>query len=104
MILRRWTARATAEGARQYEAHFRAAVLPELAGVDGHHGAYLLQRAADDGGVEIIVMTLWASMDAIRGFAGEAADQAVVEPRAREVLDKFDETVSHHEVVVDTVS
>lgn len=45
MVVRRWTARATADGAQQYEAHFRGSVLPELASVDGHRGAYLLLDA-----------------------------------------------------------
>ena len=45
-------------------------------------------------------MTLWESMDAIRQFAGEQVDQAVVEPEARAVLRSFDTTVSHHEVLV----
>jgi len=48
-------------------------------------------------------MTLWTSMDAVRAFAGDAPEAAVVEPPAREALDTFDETVSHHEVMVDTV-
>lgn len=102
MIVRRWGARGTAEGAEQYEAHFRGSVLPELAGVAGHRGAYLLRR--DEGGhVELTVITLWASMDAVRAFAGSSPDRAVVEDRAREVLDQVDDVVSHHDVVVDTV-
>jgi hypothetical protein len=38
-------------------------------------------------------------MDAIRAFAGEEPDLAVVEPEARAILDEFDEKVRHHEVV-----
>lgn len=103
VIVRRWCARATVEGAAQYETHFRRTVLPELAQVDGHRGAYLLQRA-DDGHVELTVLTLWTSPDAVRAFAGDTPQRAVVEDRAREVLEGFDELVSHHEVVVDTVA
>lgn len=102
MILRRWTARATAEGARQYMDHFRQTVLPELARVDGHQGSYLLQRV-DGAHIELTVMTRWTSMDAIRAFAGDVLEKAVVEPRAQEVLASFDVAVSHHDVVVDTV-
>ena len=102
MILRRWVARADAEGARQYEEHFRGAVLPELALIEGHRGAYLLNRA-DGTHVEVTVMTLWTSMDAVRAFAGDSSQVAVVEDRAREVLVAFDETVTHHEVVAATV-
>lgn len=102
MILRRWSARANADGAQQYEVHFRQSVLPALARVDGHCGAYLLQRV-DGAHVELTVMTLWTSMDAVRAFAGENPDIAVVEDRARAVLTALDERVTHHEITVATV-
>lgn len=102
MILRHWTARATVEGAQQYEHHFRQSVLPELARVDGHRGAYLLQRV-NGRHVELTVLTMWVSMDAIIAFAGNVPHTAVVESRAREVLASFDDVVGHHEVVIDTV-
>lgn len=102
MILRRWTARATAEGVQQYVDHFRQSVLSESARVDGLQGAYLLRRV-DDAHVELTVITMWPSMDPIRALAGDAPQRAVVEPRAREVLASLDEAVSHHEVVIETV-
>ena len=37
-------------------------------------------------------------MDAIRKFAGERAESAVVEPEARAVLDEFDDFVRHYEI------
>ena len=43
-------------------------------------------------------MTLWDSMDAIRRFAGEDAEHAVVEPEARAVLAEYDDFVRHYEV------
>jgi len=52
-------------------------------------------------GVEIQVLTLWASMDAIARFAPEAA-LAVVEPEARGMLRSFDERVSHAEIALVT--
>jgi heme-degrading monooxygenase HmoA len=102
MILRRWGARANADGARQYEVHFRDSVLPELARIDGHCGAYLLHRV-DGTDIELTVMTLWTSMNAVRAFAGDNPQVAVVEGRAREVLSTFDEVVTHHDVVADTI-
>ncbi|KAA9373870.1 hypothetical protein F5972_33390 [Microbispora cellulosiformans] len=99
MIARIWRASATPEGADGYERHFTGAVLPSLRGVAGHRGAYLLRRDAD-GRVEIEVMTLWDSMDAIRRFAGDDPATAVVEPAARAVLLGYDTTVTHHTVSV----
>jgi hypothetical protein len=37
-------------------------------------------------------------MAAIRKFAGEAADAAVVEPEARAVLAEYDDFVRHYEI------
>jgi heme-degrading monooxygenase HmoA len=99
MIIRRWSAIATPEGARGYEEHFRASVAPTLAGIAGYRGAYLLRRQVGDL-VEITVLGRWDSLDAVRGFAGEDTSRAVVEPRAAEVLESYDAEVTHHEVVL----
>ena len=96
MIARSWRAVATADGADRYGGHFRGAVLPELRTVPGFRAAYLMRRA-DAGEVHIHVLTLWESMDAIAGFAGSTPDTAVVEPAARAVLLRHDETVQHYE-------
>jgi heme-degrading monooxygenase HmoA len=98
MIARSWQATATTDGARQYEEHFRTAVLPELHAVPGFRTAYLMRRDAGPE-VAIHVLTLWESMAAIAGFAGDEPGSAVVEPAARAVLLRFDETVVHYEVV-----
>ena len=45
------------------------------------------------------VVTLWESMDAIRRFAGNDPEAAVVPLEARALLARFDERVRHFEVV-----
>ena len=82
VIARRWTA--LAEGSEQadaYAAHFEGAVRPALESSKGFLGA-TVERVTVDGAVEIVVVTRWESMDAIRGFAGDQTDLAVVEPQA----------------------
>jgi heme-degrading monooxygenase HmoA len=59
----------------------------------------LLERKASDM-VEIIVITLWRSLDSIRGFAGEDLEEAVVADEAASLLVQFDRRVRHFEVVV----
>jgi hypothetical protein len=39
-------------------------------------------------------------MEAVRRFAGDEPERAVVEPAARAVLSDFDESVRHYEVVL----
>lgn len=98
MVARRWTARAKLpEQADAYVAHFEGRVRPRLEGTDGFLGA-TLERIQDDGETEIVVVTRWGSMNAIRAFAGEDVDAAVVEPQARAVLSDFDGRVRHIEI------
>ena len=94
MIVRIWRASATAEGAQGYRQHFERNVLPELKRLTGFLKAYLLTRE-HDGVVEIEVHTMWASLDAIRAFAGSNLESAVVEPQAQVVLTSYDSTVTH---------
>jgi heme-degrading monooxygenase HmoA len=103
VIVRAWHATATAEGADAYHQHFTRAVLPALQPIDGYHGAYLLRRD-HDGHIELQVLTVWDSLDAIRRFAGTNPDHAVVEPDAQAALASYDTTVTHHSVLVDTLS
>lgn len=102
MIVRAWKAQALSQNVEAYARHFSEAVLPELEVVSGHTGAYLLRR--DTGThVELVVLTLWESMDAVKGFAGTPPERAVVEPAAQAVLEKFDDTVQHFEIVHSTM-
>jgi uncharacterized protein len=98
MILRMWRARSTAETTGAYVQHATRKVFPALRAIEGHRGAYLLRRAVD-GAVELVVLTLWESMEAVRRFAGVEPEKAVVEPEARAILTDFDESVMHFEVV-----
>lgn len=98
LILRMWRARSTVEKSGEYVQHATSKVFPTLRAVAGHRGAYLLRRAVD-GAIELVVLTLWESMEAVRKFAGKEPEKAVVEPEARAVLTAFDESVTHFEVV-----
>jgi heme-degrading monooxygenase HmoA len=99
MIGRVWRGWTTAELATGYVAHLRDATFPALAGIDGHAGAYALRREAD-GEVEFVVLTLWHSLDAVRAFAGDDYEVAVVPPEAERVLTRFEDTVTHYEVAL----
>jgi heme-degrading monooxygenase HmoA len=99
MIARVWSARTTPAQALAYAEHLRSHVLPTLKTVDGYAGIRLLERAIPDG-VEIIVITLWRSIESIRGFAGGDLEGAVVAEEAAALLTEFDQRVRHYEVVV----
>jgi heme-degrading monooxygenase HmoA len=95
MIVRAWRGRAAATNANAYVEHFRNTVLPELDRIDGFRGASLLRK---DHGMEVeyVVLSRWASMEAIRAFAGNDVEKAVVEPQAVAALIDFDREVEHY--------
>ena len=99
MIERVWSARTTRDGARLYAEHFRDVVLPELAAIAGYRGARLMERE-QNGAIEVVVVTRWNSMDAIRAFAGEEMDSAVVHDEAAALMTDYDRKVRHYGVVV----
>jgi heme-degrading monooxygenase HmoA len=101
MIVRSWSARSSAAGAKSYIAHFRRTVLPSLQRIAGQRGAVLLRRGVASE-VELVVLTFWDSMDSIHEFAGKDASLAVVEPEAKAALQKFDTQVQHFDLVLDT--
>jgi heme-degrading monooxygenase HmoA len=101
MVERVWLARAAnRDDAAAYASYFRRVVLPELKAVGGYRGAKVLQRDRD-GGVEIVVVSRWESLDAIRGFAGDDINRAVVHDEAARLLSGCDRTVRHFEIVSD---
>jgi heme-degrading monooxygenase HmoA len=99
MIARIWSAQTTRAQAPAYVEHLRAQVLPAIRAVDGYGGAMLLERSAA-GAVEVIVITFWQSLDAIRGFAGAELEGAVVADEAAALLTEFDRRVRHYEVAL----
>jgi heme-degrading monooxygenase HmoA len=98
MIIRCWRGRARAESADAYQRHVATTVFPKLEQLNGYVHGRVLRRDIDDF-VEFLVMTEWASSSAIRAFAGDTPDHAVVEPEARTLLSDFDLRVEHFEVV-----
>ena len=99
MIARRWRGWASdPAGADAYESHFSRSVRPALEATAGFVDATIERVDAADGRVEIVVVTRWESIDAIRSFAGEDVDAAVVEPEARAALAEFDARVRHIEL------
>jgi heme-degrading monooxygenase HmoA len=100
MIIREWRGRASRTNASAYPTHFRTNVVPELRHATGFLGAHLSQRQISDK-IEYLVLTRWASMDAVRAFAGDDFAKAVVEPAAVAALIDFDASVRHYEVLED---
>ncbi len=50
--------------------------------------------------VEFVTLTMFDSLDAVKEFAGEGYEVAVVPPEARNLLARFDERSVHYETVL----
>jgi heme-degrading monooxygenase HmoA len=101
-IVRVWKGYGSAQGVERYCAdHFTNTVLPQLRAVNGFVSANVLVRVLD-GETEVVVATVWDSIHAIKRFAGEDEDAAVVEPVVRDILDRFDDRVTHFTVAIST--
>ena len=100
MIARMWRGWAPVERADDYRRHYESEVADHLRGVRGFLGARLLRR--DEGPEAMFTsITFFTGMDAVRGFAGDRYEEAVLAAQARRVLSRWDERVSHHEVAAD---
>jgi antibiotic biosynthesis monooxygenase (ABM) superfamily enzyme len=99
MIARLWHGWTTPENADAYEDLLKTQIFPGILARDiaGFRSIELLRRAAGDE-VEFITLMYFSSLDAIRGFAGEDYEAAVVPPAARAVLSRFDARSVHYEL------
>jgi antibiotic biosynthesis monooxygenase (ABM) superfamily enzyme len=100
VIARIWHGWTLPENADAYEEFLRTRMFPSIHRVPGYLGADLLRR---DGAGEIafVTITRFESVEAVKAFAGEEYERAVVEPEARQLLSRFDERSEHYEVVLD---
>jgi hypothetical protein len=97
MIARIWQGWAPTATADDYQRHYETEVSEHLRLVSGFRGARLL-RQEDGQEVMFTSITFFTGLDAVRGFAGDDYEVAVVEETARRALSHWGERVSHHEV------
>jgi hypothetical protein len=98
VIERHWSGTARTERADDYVGHLEGETFPHLRTLPGFVGARILRRDVPHG-VEFRVVTTWESLDAIRAFAGDELDVAVVPEVVRGMMVRFDPRVAHYLVV-----
>jgi heme-degrading monooxygenase HmoA len=97
MIARTWRGTVRRADADEYADYIRGTGFAEYADTPGNRGAWMLRR--DDGDLtEFITLSLWESDDAIRAFAGDDIEAAVLYPEDERYL-VGESTVTHYEVV-----
>ena len=102
MVSRIWHGYTTEANADAYENLLKSEIFVGIGNrhIKGYQGIQLLQRNAKDE-VEFITILWFDSIDAVREFAGEDYEKAVVPPAARAILSRFDERSQHYEVKAD---
>jgi hypothetical protein len=99
MINRIWHGWTTLENADVYESLLKKEIFAgiESRNISGCKGIKLLRRSVGDE-VGFVTIMLFESIDAVRDFAGEDYESAVVPQEARAVLSRFDERSQHYEI------
>lgn len=103
MIARHWRGWTNPQNADAYEKLLREKVLPELQKIEGYQGGYIL-RSDNPDEAEFVVVNFFASLDAVRQFAGPDFAVPVFEPEARQLLSKVEPLARHYEVRANTTS
>lgn len=100
MITRIWHGWTTPANAHAYESLLLNEVFPSIKAreIEGYRGISLGKRDLGEE-VEFVTIMWFDSLDAVRLFSGENYEVAVVPPKARAVLSRFDAASAHYETV-----
>jgi heme-degrading monooxygenase HmoA len=98
MIARIWRGVVRLEDAGVYADYIRETGFAEYAQTPGNRGAWLLRRDQGDR-TEFITLSLWDSVDAIRAFAGDDIEIAVLYPEDARYLVGGESMVTHYQVI-----
>ncbi len=102
MISRIWHGYTSHEHTNVYQSLLEAEIFPHIKSrnIRGFRGIQLLKRKINDE-TEFITVMLFDSIEAVKDFAGEHYEQAVVPANAQKILKRFDATSQHYEVIID---
>ena len=99
MISRIWHGYTTIENADLYESLLKSEIFIGIRerAIPGFEEIQLFRRDMENE-VEFITVMWFDSIESVRVFAGQDYEAAVVPPKARAVLKRFDERSQHYEV------
>ena len=100
MISRIWHGWTTPANADAYESLLKTEIFTGIQNrrIPGYRGIHLLRRELGDE-VEFVTIMWFDSLEAVKAFAGEDYAVAVVPPKARQLLSRFDSHSAHYQVV-----
>jgi heme-degrading monooxygenase HmoA len=98
MIARIWRGVVRSDDADTYADYIRDTGFSQYAATPGNRGAWMLRRD-EEGRTEFITLSMWESVDAVRAFAGDDIEAAVLYPEDERYLVETDPLVKHFQVV-----
>ena len=101
MIMRMWKGRVPARRLAEYMEYMKDTGLKEYVETQGNLGVYAFHRAQGTE-AEVVMVTFWESVEAIRRFTGPDYEQAQYYPRDRDFLLEMEPGVAHYEVAYAT--
>jgi heme-degrading monooxygenase HmoA len=101
MIARTWRGATRAEDADAYLDYLERTGFSDYRKTPGNRSVLGLRRIVNDR-AEFLLISLWDSEEAIRGFAGDDIGKAVFYSEDERFLIERDNHVSHYEVVFDS--
>jgi heme-degrading monooxygenase HmoA len=99
LILRRWAGRIRTADREAYTGYIAGTGGNDYTSTPGNRGYQMTMRDLGDGSTEVVTLSWWTSLDAIRAFAGEAIEKARYYPEDDRYLLERSEHVEHHQVV-----
>ena len=100
MIARIWHGVTAAAKSDEYLDYLNETGVPDYRATEGNLGVYVLRRIESER-AHFLTLSLWESMEVIKGFAGTDPEKARYYPEDEEFLLEFEPTVSHYEVLSD---
>jgi heme-degrading monooxygenase HmoA len=99
MIARIWHGVTAAAKSDEYLDYLNRTGVRDYRATEGNRGVYVLRRIEGER-AHFLTVSLWESIDEIKGFAGSNPEKARYYPKDEEYLLDFEPTVVHYEVLI----
>ena len=96
MITRMWRGWTSEAAADDYERFLLEELFPSMRQIEGFRGADVLRRP-DGGEVAFVTLVRFAALGDVKAFAGDDWERPVIEPRAAELLSRWEEQAAHYD-------
>ncbi len=98
MIARHWHCLPKPDQTHAYVRYFQEEMFPRLSKISGFVRATIQTRPGERG-TEFLIISYWESTEAIRRFAGDDVEAAVIPDKVKEMTIDYDVRARHYEVI-----